>query len=360
MLEFQGRIPGGVLQTVLEEQHAMNQFLKIWKRRMKLDAKYLQELERIHTSIKQGWKSLNVYPLIVPMIDYFEAEILEHHRALESMQNWIKEQKYEDILDRNLESGKSMIEAYIDLEHANRNLKEQKEIASSVDAVRDLHAWQDQMALGPQNQSDSFIHVPFTSNYLMANFVLPKEERRYRRCIYTQNQLALSIAPWHKHDLPDLLDEHQRHSEGIKKLVQHLGNEYSNLSMCLIQHLSKAKDDLANFSSHESIAKCHENVTEEAGHEYMIPATYVNFATGKAGNAIVYGLSVDQVQLSTATIPPEPAVRPSGGGMGVLFTWDITAFFLGIGNALVEEGAAVGRRWGEFWTKRWRENGPTW
>ncbi|PVF91751.1 hypothetical protein CPB86DRAFT_830421 [Serendipita vermifera] len=32
----------------------------------------------------------------------------------------------------------------------------------------------------------------------------------------------------------------------------------------------------------------------------------------------------------------------------------------GIGNALVEEGTAVGRRRGEFETIRWRESGPTW
>jgi hypothetical protein len=72
----------------------------------------------------------------------------------------------------------------------------------------------------------------------------------------------------------------------------------SDLSIRLVEHLSKAKDTLAKFSSHMFIADSHKNFSEESDHEYLTPADHVDFATGKPSDGIIYGLSLDQVQLS--------------------------------------------------------------
>ncbi|PVF95339.1 hypothetical protein CPB86DRAFT_799744 [Serendipita vermifera] len=75
----------------------------------------------------------------------------------------------------------------------------------------------------------------------------------------------------------------------------------------------------------------------------------LNINCSEGGKSILFSVSITY---PTSGKAPYPAIIAYGG--------DHTPRAGGIGNALVEEGAAVGRRWGEFETIRWRESGPTW
>jgi hypothetical protein len=69
----------------------------------------------------------------------------------------------------------------------------------------------------------------------------------------------------------------------------------SQLAYGMVQHISMAKDTLADFSSGRFIALKYELRNFEANHEYMHPASYFNFVTRQPTSVIVYGLELTQV-----------------------------------------------------------------
>ncbi|PVF97853.1 hypothetical protein CPB86DRAFT_785347 [Serendipita vermifera] len=184
-----------------------------------------------------------------------------------------------------------MTKLYQRLVRANTELQKSKEAASSDESVNELREWQ--ISKLPEFEYDN-------NQYTRIGAVtkLPPTERKYRQNVYRQQQLVLEVSEWHNAMLPNFLERHQERGERIKRLVRNISNEYSELAAATVQHLRKEKSSLDTFSSDMFMLDKYDRQKDEARHEYLHRAAYMNFATGMSSYWIVYGLELDQLPIA--------------------------------------------------------------
>ncbi|PVF97843.1 hypothetical protein CPB86DRAFT_815274 [Serendipita vermifera] len=296
MSQFEGRVPGGVLRTVVDEHQFMDELVQLLKRRVDLDEKYNQYLATLCDTFNPKWKESAIYSLFSPVLAFFEKEVTIRRETCESIK---------DILDGIpvtnppdiLEEGGSMLDEYQKLIEVNERLKENKEAARSRDSVAKLQEWLSWEApKSKYGEQDLFTTIRGFGGVQIAGFRLPEGDRKYRQSVHLQQPIACKISKWHSGVLPNILETHQDRSERIKSRLQKVGNWYSDQSNRVVQELSMVKDRLNAFSSVDYITSKHEAQSAEAAHEFFHPARYANPVTGKSSSVVIYGLELDQVK----------------------------------------------------------------
>ncbi|PVF94687.1 hypothetical protein CPB86DRAFT_788834 [Serendipita vermifera] len=139
-------VPGSLLRKITEEHRYMNEFAELLGRRLELDSKYLDSLEALISDkvTVRAWPQSKLWPLFSPLFDYFQEELNERRRVLQSLESAIRQLLIFDSPDVDDKSEESVFEKYQQLAVSYDHYEDCRTQASSPDAVRKLQTWHEE------------------------------------------------------------------------------------------------------------------------------------------------------------------------------------------------------------------------
>lgn len=246
--------PRTVFDIIPEEDTHLSQFLYLLHKKLELDRSYLNELERKANS-SQLWTKSSIWPLISPLLSYFEDEKKNLRESIRKLALIIEALRRSPSLD-NVDPGKNVEEVREAHQQEQRGLK----LVRQIDA-HSVSRWRSEVK-GPKYS------------------LLLEQDRNHRQAVWRQHSAAEPITDWYVKTMPTVLENHQQHAEDIKSGIQAILTHYSEVASKLSSSCSSGINENAAFVSSAFISPRHDEVEQEKSHISLRKAEYKNLVDG--------------------------------------------------------------------------------
>ncbi|PVF95389.1 hypothetical protein CPB86DRAFT_817211 [Serendipita vermifera] len=297
-------MPGSTIQALLKERLFLSEWSNILKRRVQLDEEYIQNLEAFSQSVAMYECDSDLLPLVSPLMEYFEREIVERKKAASAMH-------------RHLDTVSTIV--------SDDGLEDLQKIITKCEQARGTYTQYQicyQRARTPvANATVELWEKGFSEAHSLKelddgairDLVIPELEREYRQSLNNIQQEASEISDWNAEELPGVIHSHQERLGNFKEMASHLLGEYSEFCAHLSTHLVCAKENVDQASTSEIIAHVYQKLEVESQHPILRSITYDDFQYRTRRKKVVFGIE-QSLDLALNVIPlvdrPVDANRP--------------------------------------------------
>lgn len=194
-------VPGSTLDAIKLDEYHLHSFIGMVMEKLAIDKRHLNDLKSLETIWDPNWTKSSIWPLVSPLLSYFEAEKSHLEQSIQELVPILAELQRAPS-PHNLYPENNVNKVKV----AHQEVKRERRIVRQIEA-HNVSRWRSE-AKKPRD------------------CLLLEQDRNYRRAVWNQINVAEWTTNWYDTVMPAVLEDHQQRAEDVKSGIQTILTRY--------------------------------------------------------------------------------------------------------------------------------------